>query len=43
VAKCNSSSSGVDVVGSQTEDLGVGFDDGGESLVELPNGNVLLL
>jgi hypothetical protein len=43
VSKCNSTSPWVDVVGTQTEDLGVGFDDGSEGLVELPDGDVFLL
>jgi hypothetical protein len=43
VSERNRSSSWVDVVSSETEDLGVGLDDGGEGLVELPDGDVLLL
>lgn len=38
----NSASSRVDVVASETEDLGVGFDDGGKGFVELPDGDVVL-
>jgi hypothetical protein len=43
VTKCNSTSSWVDIVGTESQDLGVGFDDGSEGLVELPDGNVLFL
>lgn len=43
VAQRNSSSTGVDVVRAQAENLGVGFDDGGEGFVELPDGNVFFL
>jgi hypothetical protein len=43
VSESDSASSWVDVVTSQTEDFGVGFDHGSESLVELPDGNVFLL
>jgi hypothetical protein len=40
VAKRNSSSTWVDIVSAQTEDLGIGFDDGGKGFVELPDGDV---
>jgi len=43
VSQCNSSSPWVHVVDTKTEDLRVGFDDGGEGFVELPNGNVFFL
>lgn len=43
VTKRNSSTPGVDVVGAETEDFGVGLDDGGKGFVELPDGDVFLL
>jgi len=42
VSQRNSASSWIDVVASQAEDLGVGLDDGGEGLVEFPDGDVFL-
>jgi hypothetical protein len=42
VSQRNGASSRVDVVASEAEDLGIGFDDGGEGLVEFPDSNVLL-
>jgi hypothetical protein len=42
VSKSNSSSPGVYIIGTETENLGVGFDDGGEGFVELPDGDVVL-
>jgi hypothetical protein len=40
VTQCDGTSPRVDVVDTQAEDLCVGFDDCGEGLVELPDGNV---
>jgi len=42
VSQRNSTSPWVYVVGAETEDLGVGLDDGGEGFVELPDGDVVL-
>jgi hypothetical protein len=43
VSERNGSTSWVHVVGPKPDDLGVGFDDGGEGLVELPDGDVFFL
>lgn len=43
MAQSDSSSARIDIVRSQTEDLGVGFDDGGEGLVEFPDRDVFFL
>jgi hypothetical protein len=43
VAERNSSSPRVNVVNTETKDLGVGFDDGGKCFVELPDGDVFFL
>jgi hypothetical protein len=43
VAERNRASSWVDIIGTETKDLGVGFDDHGEGFVELPDGDVFLL
>ena len=43
MTECDGSSARVDVVGSETKDLGVGFDDSGESFVEFPDGDVFFL
>ena len=43
MSQCDSSSSWVYIVLTETEDLGVGFDHGGEGFVELPDGDVFLL
>jgi hypothetical protein len=42
VTQSNSTTSWVYIVRAETEDLGIRLDDGGESLVELPDGNVVL-
>lgn len=39
----NSSTARVDIVGSQTKDLGVGLDDGSEGLVEFPDCDIFFL
>ena len=38
----NSTTPWVYIVGAKTEDLGVGLDDSGEGLVELPDGDVVV-
>jgi hypothetical protein len=43
MSKCNGSSSWVHIVGPKTDNLGVGFDDGGEGFIELPDGDVFFL
>jgi hypothetical protein len=43
VTERNSSSSWVHIVSSKTDNLGVGYDDGGEGFVELPDGDVFFL
>jgi len=40
VAEGNRAAAGVHVGGFEAEDLGVGFDDGGEGFVEFPDGDV---
>jgi hypothetical protein len=42
VAERNGTTSGIDVIGTETEDLGVGLDDGRKGFVEFPDGNVRL-
>jgi hypothetical protein len=39
----DSSSAWVDVVRSETENLGIGLDNGSESFVEFPDGDVFFL
>jgi len=43
VAQRDGAAARIDVVDAEAEDLRVGLDDGGEGLVELPHGDVLLL
>jgi hypothetical protein len=43
VAECNGTSAWVHVVGTKADDFRVGFDDGGEGFVELPDGDVFFL
>lgn len=43
VAKSNSTTPGVNIVNTKTEDLSIRLDDSGESFVELPDGDIRLL
>ena len=40
MTQCDGATSGINIVNPEAEDLGVGFNYGGEGFVELPDGNV---